>query len=74
MSIREMKKTCLQCGREFSFNPDVGKWRCPRCSRKSPGMTMGGHGRSVLPRGFLERWDKIASDYPEWRKQKPVHN
>ena len=39
-----MNKTCLSCGKTFSYNPSVGKFglTCPYCSlSKSVGSTIG---------------------------------
>lgn len=35
MSIIRQQKKCLNCGRMYDFNPDVGKWRCPYCTPKT---------------------------------------
>ena len=32
MTMLPMKKTCPFCGKEYSFNPDVGMMFCPRKS------------------------------------------
>lgn len=31
MSIRPMQVKCSKCGKKFSYNPDVGKFLCPKC-------------------------------------------
>lgn len=44
MSALPMNKTCLSCGKTFSYNPSVGKFglTCPYCSlSKSVGSTIG---------------------------------
>ena len=74
MSIRAMKMICPMCRRAYDFNPDVGKYRCPRCAGKSSDMTMGRHGGCVLPGGFLDKRAKFVPDYLEWSEQKPIHS
>ena len=44
MTLVPMKKRCPNCGKMYSFNPDVGMWRCPRCV--SSGLEM--PGKSVI--------------------------
>lgn len=34
MTIVRMKVTCPFCGKEYSFNPSVGKGLCPRCEKR----------------------------------------
>lgn len=34
MTMLPWRKICPICGREYSFNPDVGKIFCPRCQKK----------------------------------------
>ena len=31
MSILPIMKKCSRCGKKYSWNPDVGKLRCPKC-------------------------------------------
>ena len=31
MTLVPMKKRCPNYGKMYTWNPDVGMWRCPRC-------------------------------------------
>lgn len=31
MTIHAIYKKCLNCGYIYSWNPDVGLWKCPKC-------------------------------------------
>lgn len=31
MSLSPEKRQCSQCGKKYSWNPDVGKINCPHC-------------------------------------------
>ncbi len=31
MTIVPMYKTCSKCHKRYSWNPDVGKFKCPHC-------------------------------------------
>lgn len=35
MSLLPEKRQCSQCGKIYSWNPDVGKTKCPRCGGTS---------------------------------------
>ena len=41
MSLRPEYHRCLNCGKLWSFNPDVGQFRCPRCHSMEMGPSLG---------------------------------
>ena len=41
MSLRPDYHRCLNCGNLWSFNPDVGQFRCPRCRFMEMGPSLG---------------------------------
>ncbi|MDO4787973.1 MAG: hypothetical protein Q4A19_02310 [Johnsonella sp.] len=38
MSMLPMKRNCPVCGREYSFNPSLGKIFCPYCRKAEEKM------------------------------------
>ena len=41
MSLLPDYRRCPSCGTVWSFNPDVGHFRCPHCGSMRPGMPLG---------------------------------
>lgn len=70
MTVVRMKMTCPFCGKEYSFNPSVGKGLCPHCEkrrRSAPqSLTMDESVSGKLLKGEPDRLQN-QEIIPEWK-------
>ena len=70
MSICLDLRQCPECANIWSFNPDVGHFRCPNCGSTELGQKIEANDLRIWLNNFSHKKNKIGVDMNEAKNRK----